>query len=200
MKLFELTKTISVTLFTILSLGLLGLVLTVVEPKYPVFSYFVHDGTACGVVGTKDCVVSQGYGAFYQDYTESTTTLFEDRPDTKYFFDFDTPYKKREILMTKEQYEVAKKITETVLKKTDNETNYFTAVVIAFLESSFRPNVIGKNHEKGLFQFKQATWDWLSKKSGIVGSPFEVETSTRMFIWAWDHGYRNWWMTSKFIK
>ena len=71
---------------------------------------------------------------------------------------------------------------------------------IAFYESSYNPLAVGKAGEKGLYQFKQATWDFLSKQSGITGDPFDIEDSTKMFIWAWNNGYRKWWSTSKFVE
>lgn len=123
-------------------------------------------------------------------FYEESAGIFYNSSNKSYFIRFEDYEKK--IILSKEQDQIALEISKINKWMTP-------ALKIAFYESSFNPNAKGQNKEEGLFQFKPATWNYLSKKSGITGSPFDVETSTKMFMWAWEHGYRKWWTTSKLL-
>ena|ERR1035437_3673287 len=78
--------------------------------------------------------------------------------------------------------------------------NSSTARTIAYYESTYQPEAIGSAGEVAVFQFKPKTWKWLSKKSGLKGNIKSTADQTRLFIWAYNHGYCHLWATCKFLK
>lgn len=52
----------------------------------------------------------------------------------------------------------------------------------------------------GILQFQKSTWDELSEKSGIVGSPMDQMQSIEMAKWAILHGYEKRWSCWKTLS
>jgi hypothetical protein len=60
---------------------------------------------------------------------------------------------------------------------------------------TFNPNVKSKNGlYKGLFQFSDGTWAWMSAQAGYEGySPYDPEAASMTAAWAFANGYRRHW-------
>lgn len=64
-------------------------------------------------------------------------------------------------------------------------------------ESSGRADVqiIDTNGEwsRGIAQFQDKTWDWMSQLAGVEGSPLEPEKARAVLVWALENGHGSHW-------
>ena len=55
--------------------------------------------------------------------------------------------------------------------------------------------IIDTNGEwsRGVAQFQDITWDWLSPLAGVEGSPLEPDKARAVLVWALEHGHGSHW-------
>lgn len=75
------------------------------------------------------------------------------------------------------------------------------AEAIIQCESSGRAHVeiIDSNGEwsRGIAQFQDRTWDWMSKEAGVTGSPLEEDKARAVLLWALENGHGKHWTCYK---
>lgn len=52
---------------------------------------------------------------------------------------------------------------------------------------------------RGIAQFQDSTWEWLSGLAGIEGSPLEPEKARAVLIWALENGYGFHWSCFRIV-
>ena len=60
-------------------------------------------------------------------------------------------------------------------------------------ESGGNNNAVGKANERGIAQFKQGTFEWMSKLSGLNGDWLNEDDQWNLLLWALDNGYEYHW-------
>jgi len=71
------------------------------------------------------------------------------------------------------------------------------AMLIVYCESRGKANAVGinkdKSKDKGLWQFNDRTWAWLTPKLNIKGDRFNPELSTAIASWlVYNDGWHHW--------
>ena len=71
------------------------------------------------------------------------------------------------------------------------------AMLIVYCESRGKATAIGKNknetYDKGLWQFNDKTWKWLTPKLNIEGDRLNANLSTSVAAWlAYNDGWHHW--------
>jgi hypothetical protein len=71
------------------------------------------------------------------------------------------------------------------------------AMLIVYCESRGKANAVGtnkdKSKDKGLWQFNDRTWAWLTPKLNIKGDRFNPELSTAVASWlVYNDGWHHW--------
>ncbi len=92
-----------------------------------------------------------------------------------------------------EAAEIAPEIKQSAYEK--------LADAIIQCESSGRADVeiIDTNGEwsRGVAQFQDKTWDWMSQLAGVDGSPLEPEKARAVLVWALENGHGSHWTCYK---
>ena len=65
---------------------------------------------------------------------------------------------------------------------------------VSWCESRYLPWVTSRGGHRGLFQFADQTWAWMSREAGWAGaSPYDPYASADVAAYAFAHGYSSHW-------
>jgi len=103
----------------------------------------------------------------------------------------------RECRIANEQVSFVTQYEDIIQQYFKTEEDQRQAMRIIFCESSGRSNAVGKNkdgsYDKGLWQFNDRTWEWLTPKLNITGSRFDPILSTKIASWLiYNDGWKHW--------
>lgn len=84
-----------------------------------------------------------------------------------------------------------------LIEKHFKEEDINKALLIIYCESTGYANAVGKNtngtEDRGLWQFNDKTWAWLTPKLNIKENRFSPKTSTRVASWLiYNDGWHHW--------
>lgn len=82
-------------------------------------------------------------------------------------------------------------------------TNYdeLATKIIQCESSGMNVQIIDSNGKwsRGIAQFQDETWGWMSKKAGIAGSPLDRVKAREVLLWALKNGYGRHWTCYKIV-
>jgi hypothetical protein len=90
-----------------------------------------------------------------------------------------------------------------VVEKTGDSEIEDLADAIIDCESSWRNiEIIDTNGKwsRGIAQFQDTTWDWLSGLAGVTGSSMEPEKAREVLVWSLENGYGSHWTCYHLVK
>ncbi len=67
-------------------------------------------------------------------------------------------------------------------------------------ESGWENDAVGKAGERGIAQFKQKTFEWMSELSGLKGSWLNEDDQWNLLLWALENNLESHWTCFKLIK
>ena len=105
-----------------------------------------------------------------------------------------------------QDYFICKDLTENIyavskwkplLEKHFKKEDINKALLIIYCESSGVVNAVGNNtngtQDRGLWQFNDHTWEWLTPKLNIKNNRFDAEVSTQVASWLiYNDGWHHW--------
>ena len=87
--------------------------------------------------------------------------------------------------------EVASAIHAAAVRHGVNEAYLFK---VSWCESRWTPWATSRGGHRGLFQFADGTWRWMSWRAGWVGaSPYDAWAAADVAAWAFSQGYASHW-------
>ena len=65
---------------------------------------------------------------------------------------------------------------------------------VSWCESRWSPSATSRGGHRGLFQFSDDTWRWMSWQAGLTGaSPYDAWAAADVAAWAFRNGYASHW-------